>query len=191
MESDVVAAASIFPSLIRDTMIGIAGAESDFTLARGDLIGSTYVINGKTGTIPQTAWNCAEYTSFGPWQINLPANHYLIEQLSGIDHPCGQAEWLLNYNNSARAALVVYQRAGLGAWTTYRTGEYLKYVPASSSSSSSSNAISSVSASSAAANDLSIIATSAAPVAETSGTLPIIGIIAIAFLLGGLEAELV
>lgn len=190
MESDVVAAAAIFPTSIRNIMIGIAGAESDFTLARGDLIGSTYTVNGVSGTIPYSQWNCGGYTSFGPWPVNLPANHYLIQRLTGISDPCGQSEWLLNYDNSAQAALAVYKSAGLGAWTTYRIGAYLKYMPQTSTQASAPTTTQTTTPTptGAAVND---IITTAGAASAAPGILPFLGIAAVAILLGGIEGELV
>jgi hypothetical protein len=138
---DVISASQIFPDTPVDTpagpvplravMVAIAGAESTFgNSMEGDKIGSTYRLpNGESGTIPASRWNCNGYTSFGPWQIHLPAQHDLIARLSGTSDPCAMAAWLKDYRNSARAALEVYRSEGLGAWTAYTTGLWRQYLP--------------------------------------------------------------
>ncbi len=81
---------------------------------------------------------CNGYASFGAWQINLPYNNAVVEAASGISSsdPCGQATWLQDYGNCAKAALAIYLTAGLGDWCTWGycvpseagTGPYSQYL---------------------------------------------------------------
>lgn len=106
-----------------DVMVGISGAEDGFGNAPGDPL-SIYPDGGAA----EAAWSCGGMTSFGAWQINLPANHALVAGLSGLTDPCAMASWLADDGNCARAALAVYRSQGLGAWTTYRTGAWQAYL---------------------------------------------------------------
>ena len=113
---------------LQSVMIAIAGAESRYNgLARGDKIGTMYALpGGGMGTIMASQWNCQGYTSFGAWQVNLPANHMSIQGAVGTTIPCDLASWLANYTNCAQAARSIYNSQGLGAWTTYRNGAWAK-----------------------------------------------------------------
>lgn len=87
---------------LASTMAAIAGAESGF------------------GANPygDKGLGAPGYTSFGPWQIHTPA------------HPQYSPGLLVsNLDYSARAAVEVSgnSTAGLGNWTTYKTGAYKKY----------------------------------------------------------------
>jgi hypothetical protein len=95
------------PYSLRVVMIAIAGAEDGFGNGSGDPGSGQYSCNG--------------YTSFGAWQINLPYNHAQVEAVSGIpsSNPCGQAQWLADYNNCAKAALAIYNTNGLKDWCTW------------------------------------------------------------------------
>lgn len=97
-------------------MVAIAGAESGWVDDRA----------GDPGTGPGS---CGGYTSFGLWQIHLPAHASMLEQLMGSADPCAQAAWLAVPEHCARAALLVYQSQGLGAWTSWQTGAWRAYLP--------------------------------------------------------------
>jgi hypothetical protein len=51
-------------------------------------------------------------------------------------HPTWTVAWLKNPLNNARAAKVIYDAQGLGAWEAYTNGSYLKYYSGASSASS-------------------------------------------------------
>lgn len=111
--------------LLPVVMVAIGGAEDGFGAGPGDPL-SIY----RDGGASERAYSCGGMTSFSTWQVNLPANHAMVANLSGIpaSNPCGQAAWLADYANGALAALAVYRSQGLGAWTTYSTGAYLQYL---------------------------------------------------------------
>ena len=129
------AAAATFPATTVQTpygayplpvvMAAIAMAEDGGGTGPGDPL-SIY----QDGGAAEQAWSCGGYTSFGAWQVNLPANHALVASLSGIGDPCGMATWLQDYGNCAQAALAIYRSQGLGAWTTYQEGTYSGWLPA-------------------------------------------------------------
>lgn len=119
---------AVFPEEHRQVMLAIPGAETTWKQEPGDPL-SIYPDGGRA----EEPYSCNGASSFGAWQINLPANHDLVAELSGIParDPCGQARWLLeSWDNAARAALDVFQRQGYGAWTTYRTGAYQAHMAA-------------------------------------------------------------
>jgi hypothetical protein len=95
---------------LRDVMVAIAGAEDGYGNAPGD-----HVAPGSEH------WSCNDYTSFGPWQVNLPTWHSLVYTLSGgLTSPCDMASWLSDYRNSALIAnRIVNNGAGLHNWTTW------------------------------------------------------------------------
>lgn len=104
-------------------LVAIAGAESNWRLdARGDAYGGN--------------WCCNGYCSWGPWQIYIPAHYPWLSRFAGTDDPCNMAGWLTSsYENSALAALTVYQRQGPCAWTVYEewcspnhNGRYRNYL---------------------------------------------------------------
>lgn len=108
-------------------MVAIAGDENppDWGNAPGDPL-SIY----RDGGASERPYSCRGMTSFGGWQINLPAHYAMVAALSGIpvSDPCGQAAWLADYGNCARAAYAVWRSQGLGAWTTWNDGGYLRYL---------------------------------------------------------------
>lgn len=57
---------------------------------------------------------------YGVWQINLK----VWGKTLGLS-----AEQLKNPAINARAAYQIFKRSGWGAWTTYKTGAYLKFMP--------------------------------------------------------------
>lgn len=119
----VVTARGVYPLPV--VMLGIGGAEDGWGNGPGDPL-SIY----RDGGVSERPYSCGGYTSFGWPQINLPAHYAMVAGLSGIpaSNPCGQAAWLADYTNAARAAYAVYRSQGLGAWTTYNTGAYLQYL---------------------------------------------------------------
>lgn len=102
-------------------MVAIAGAESAGwnEAARGDPVGRVQ---------PQRYPPCEGYYSWGLWQINIGANLPTVAALGAPNDPCGAARWLLNPENNARAARAIYDRQGLGAWSAWRNGSYLRYL---------------------------------------------------------------
>lgn len=67
-------------------------------------------------------------TSIGLFQIHIPAHRKKLEQWTGSKDVKDWIEWLKNAENNIYAAAQVYKSQGLGAWTTYRTGAYKKYL---------------------------------------------------------------
>jgi Lysozyme like domain len=66
------------------------------------------------------------YTSFGIWMIHTPAHpQYNAQEL--VDNPL--------YNAKAAVEISGNSEAGLGAWTTYKTGAYKAYLGSSGGSS--------------------------------------------------------
>ena len=102
-------------------MVAIAGAESVgwHDRAAGDPL-SIY----RDGGASEAAYSCGGLTSFGLWQINLPAHYPYLQGVTGSASPCYWATWLYSPTNCATAALAVYQSQGLGAWTTYNDGSW-------------------------------------------------------------------
>lgn len=113
---------------LRAVMVAIAGAETDGSWS-GSAAGDPLSIYRDGGAAEQ-AYSCGGKTSFGVWQVNLPSHAAMVAALSGIpaSNPCGQAAWLADFANAAKAAYAVYRSQGLGAWTTYQTGKYLHYL---------------------------------------------------------------
>ena len=113
------------PYALPVVMVAIGGAEDGFGNGPGDPL-SIY----RDGGAAERAYSCGGMTSFGTWQINLPAHSAMVANLSGVpaSNPCGQAAWLAQYENCAKAAYAVYRSQGLGAWTTWNTGAYLPYL---------------------------------------------------------------
>lgn len=105
--------------------VAIAGAESNWRLnASGDASASSYACNG--------------YCSWGPWQINICAHYGWLKDVVGSANPCAIRDWLIaSYENSALAAVTVWQRAGNSfcPWTVYEescssrhNGRYRNYL---------------------------------------------------------------
>jgi hypothetical protein len=96
---------------LKVVMTAIAGAEDGYGNGPGDY-------HAPAG---YDQYYCNGYASFGAWQINLPYNHDQVEAVSGISSsdPCGQANWLADYNNCAQVALAIYNSNGLGDWCTW------------------------------------------------------------------------
>lgn len=117
--ADVAAAVKgLFPASSQATMVAIGMAESGCSeTAAGDPLS-----NYRPLTASDVAHSCGGDTSFGWSQVNLPSHAALIADLSGVpaSNPCGQAAWLKNYQNAARAA---YRISNGGTdfrpWSTY------------------------------------------------------------------------
>lgn len=81
-------------------------------------------------------WACNGYTSWGLWQIHLPAHRDRLRALVGSDNPCDWAGWLSDPDNNARVAYQISQDSLVATgsrwrpWTTYNTGAYLSYIDA-------------------------------------------------------------
>ena len=137
LEACAAAAVQIFPASTMITtpdgvfplqvvMVAIGGSENPgWGNAPGDPL-SIY----RDGGIAERPYSCGGYTSFGTWQANLPAHSAMVASLSGIaaSNPCGQATWLADYPNCAKAALAIYRSQGLGAWSTWGN-QYTPYPP--------------------------------------------------------------
>ena len=112
---------------LRAVMVAIAGAESAWVdNAAGDPL-SIY----RDGGASEAAYSCGGRTSFGLWQINLPAHYPYLRTATGSTSPCAWAAWLYTPGNCARAALAVLGSQppfNLGAWTTYQTGAWRAYL---------------------------------------------------------------
>ena len=67
-------------------------------------------------------------TSIGLFQIHIPSHRRELEQWTGSKDVKDWIEWLQNAENNIYAAAQVYKSQGLGAWTTYKTGAYKKYL---------------------------------------------------------------
>lgn len=103
-------------------MVAIAGHESGWNAgAQGD-----YGLGSPA---------CHGYTSFGYWQIHLPAWGSYLHQVTGSTNACTWANWLKVPANNARAAWYAWQQAARafgagwqpwspditgGVWTRYR-----------------------------------------------------------------------
>ena len=110
----------LVPAHVAPVLAAIGLAESS-SGAPGDAIGSA--------GIPSTPYQCGGYTSFGRYQIHLPAHVAYLTGATGSADPCVWAAWLGDLHNSTLAAAHVYHSQGLGAWTTYQTGAYVHYLP--------------------------------------------------------------
>lgn len=113
----------LVPAHVVPTLAAVGLAESN----RGTAIAGDAVASGST------PYQCRGYSSWGIWQIHLPAHTALLHHLTGSLDPCVWASWLSVPSNSALAAASVYHGSGLGAWTTYVQGSYAPYLSASSS----------------------------------------------------------
>lgn len=96
-------------------MVAIAIAESGGNSeAQGDRFGGKY--------------SCNDYTSFGLWQIHMPAHYDKLERHTGSNDPCVWAEWLKDPHSNAEVALEILATQGLTAWSTYNSGTYETYL---------------------------------------------------------------
>jgi len=111
------------PVPLQVLMVAISGAENHWSTSPGDPL-SAYPDGGAS----EQAWSCEGYTSFGSFQVNLPANHGYVTRLSGLSDPCDMAQWLADYTNAAQVAWLIYQSQGPWAWTTFKTGAYTQYL---------------------------------------------------------------
>lgn len=77
--------------------------------------------------------SCHGYTSFGVWQVHLPAWADVIARVSGVPatNPCGQAQWLYDVGNCAQMANIILTSnpvPHLVNWTTWQNGAYRNYL---------------------------------------------------------------
>jgi hypothetical protein len=103
------------------TMLAIGAAESaQFTLDKGDAS-----IN-----YPRYArYSCNNYLSFGWWQCFAGVHFQKYINFTGSVNPCDWYEWAKNPENAARIAELIFRGSGLNAWSTYKNGAYLRYMP--------------------------------------------------------------
>lgn len=114
-------------------LIAIGLAESvEGTQVLGDYVGQPGVdlpldadqhcfeTNGPAGT------EC--YTSLGPWQINMAWNWAVVSQFAGSSDPNQVAYWLLDWNNNAEIADLIFRNQGFTAWSTFNDGAYQAYL---------------------------------------------------------------
>lgn len=107
------------------TMVAIAGGESSYNAnARGDHLS----IFSQFYQDLYAPYACDSYLSFGYWQIFLGVHHGRILAMSGISDPCGQAGWLFNAFNNARAAASILADQGFIAWSIFNNGAYLAFL---------------------------------------------------------------
>lgn len=66
--------------------------------------------------------------SIGLFQINLPAHSDKLARWTSSQDKNTWVNWLSNADNNIFAATQVYFSQGLGAWSTYNDGSYLKYL---------------------------------------------------------------
>lgn len=126
MSIEAVARATLryFPPDLAIVMVAIAGAESGYRLdARGDHLS----IFDPWTQVRIRPYSCGGYTSFGPYQVHLPAHYPRLRELTGSSDPCVWAAWLFDPDNSARIAREIYDRQGFSAWTAYNTGAYIPF----------------------------------------------------------------
>lgn len=130
--ANIVAASAVFPMTtvatsqgqvpLRVVMLAIGGAESGWD-AQSD---------GDCGLGGPSCGSCSGQsggaTSWGVWQIHNVHGSYLT-RVSGQSTACGWRSWLFNPANNAKAALAIYHSQGLNAWTTWRTGAWVRYLP--------------------------------------------------------------
>jgi len=69
------------------------------------------------------------YLSWGLWQVFLGAHNGRIQAMTHISHPDEQARWLTDPNNNARAAAAILADQGFNAWSVYKGGQYLSWMP--------------------------------------------------------------
>jgi hypothetical protein len=102
-------------------MIAIAGCESSW---RADAAGDNITLIGPT------PWQCGGFTSFGIYQVHLPAHHDAIGSLAFSTDPCRMRDYLFGAGRNTSFARVLWDQrrnAGLdpfGPWTCYNTGAY-------------------------------------------------------------------
>jgi len=98
------------PLPLRVLMVALAGPQSQYDpTVRGDYYG--------TCRSCYPPYICDGYTSFGLWQVHLPAWYPYLAAVTRSAKPCDWAQWLYNPLNSARAAYHIYRSAqGLNAW---------------------------------------------------------------------------
>lgn len=119
------AALLYFPEPVAVTMTAIAGAESSFNPgARGGRISwAARLVNR----------HCGGFTVWGLWQIHLSAHWQTLRSLGAPTYwgPCAVAWWLSYPRNNARAAYVVWLRAGRSfrPWEAYTLGAWRRWLP--------------------------------------------------------------
>lgn len=120
-----VAARDAFPGPDSITMLAIAGAESAYKpMARGDNL-SDFPPELR---LKYTPFACADFLSFGAWQIFLGVHSDLVSNLSNLSGACPLANWLMDPANNARAASRILASEGFGAWSTYGDGRYTAFI---------------------------------------------------------------
>lgn len=66
--------------------------------------------------------------SIGLFQINTPAHYPYLERQTGSKNKTVWDSWLMEPGNNIAAAAAVYKSQGLGAWTMFTNGGYLRYI---------------------------------------------------------------
>ena len=69
-------------------------------------------------------------TSFGLFQVHLPAWYPYLETVTGSQDACDWAAWLKQPTNAARAAAHILRTQGLKAWSSYNSGCYRAHLAA-------------------------------------------------------------
>jgi len=120
-----VAVRNEFAEPDRLVMLAIAGAESAFRPeARGDNL-SEFNSADRARYGP---WACADYLSFGGFQVFLPVWHSVVTEMSHLDGACPLANWLMNPANNTRVARRILDQQGLTAWSTYKNEAYQQFL---------------------------------------------------------------
>lgn len=98
--------------------ITITGYASRAGFSGGDLAIAVAICYAESGGNPDAIGDLDLGVSVGLWQINLAA------------HPEYTQDELLDPNQNAQAAYMIYSAAGnsFSPWTTFRSGAYLQYL---------------------------------------------------------------
>jgi hypothetical protein len=77
-----------------------------------------------TVVVENDPYDCDTYTSWGLWQIHMPAHHDKLERHTGSTEPCNWARELCDPHFNAVLAHEVWVEQGFSAWSTYNNGAY-------------------------------------------------------------------
>lgn len=113
--------ASILPTALSDAQLVdlayVAGWRKKNTV-----IAVAVALAESHGEVTATNHNTDGSTDYGPWQVN--SSHFRDPNWPSAWTPPS----LYLPSNNARAAFRVYTEQGWGAWSTYKSGAYLKYM---------------------------------------------------------------
>ena len=103
------------------TLLTTAGFPKNSTVT-DDMVGIAYA---ESGGDPNSHNSKPPDDSYGLWQINMLGS---LGPARRKQFGISTNTQLFDPQTNARAAYVVYKSQGLNAWTTYKNGEYLKYM---------------------------------------------------------------